>query len=130
MEKSELYYNPVLLIRRFLLVTPPDYHNHVLSWISKNSKFLRIEDITPKYACIGIFGPEGIGLLQNLTLTPLDGFSIGENKVLSHDRFGIDFDLPIQLVCCYIHLCLLPAYLSRCLLSCPTFCNMNLCFLR
>jgi len=67
---------------RFLLVTPPDYHNHVLSWISKNSSFLRIEDITSKYACLGIFGPEGIGLLQSLTLTSLDSFSVGENKVV------------------------------------------------
>ena len=80
-----------LLIRRFLLVTPPDYHNHVLSWISKNSRFLRMEDITSKYACLGTFGPEGIGLLQSLTLTSLDSFSVGENKVLAYDRFLIDF---------------------------------------
>ena len=64
-----------LSIVRFLLVTSPTYHNHVLTWISKNSRLLKMEDVTSRYACLGIFGPAGMDLLQKLTLTPLNDFS-------------------------------------------------------
>ena len=70
----------VLSICRFLLVTSPNYHNYVSSWISKNSRLLKMEDVTSRYACLGIFGPTGIELLQKLTLTPLNDFSAHQHE--------------------------------------------------
>ncbi|XP_065064765.1 pyruvate dehydrogenase phosphatase regulatory subunit, mitochondrial-like isoform X1 [Rhopilema esculentum] len=68
---------------RYFCVTSPIQQNTLLWWIRKNCKSadaIKIDDVSSKYACLGLFGPKSDELIKQLTLTPLDDFAKGEHQ--------------------------------------------------
>jgi glycine cleavage system aminomethyltransferase T/glycine/D-amino acid oxidase-like deaminating enzyme len=60
---------------RFRIVTGTAFGRHDLAWISAHAPedgTVSVEDVTSRYACLGIWGPRARELLQPLTPEPLD----------------------------------------------------------
>jgi glycine cleavage system aminomethyltransferase T/glycine/D-amino acid oxidase-like deaminating enzyme len=60
---------------RFRIVTGTAFGQHDRAWISSHAPddgSVRVEDVTSKYACLGLWGPLAREILQPLTTTPLD----------------------------------------------------------
>ena len=59
----------------FRIVTGTAFGNHDLAWIRRHAPddgSVRIEDVTSRFACLGLWGPRARDILQPLTTTPLD----------------------------------------------------------
>jgi glycine cleavage system aminomethyltransferase T/glycine/D-amino acid oxidase-like deaminating enzyme len=57
---------------RFRIVTGTAFGRHDLAWIRLNApEGVQVEDVTSKYACLGLWGPRARGILQPLTTTEL-----------------------------------------------------------
>ena len=60
---------------RFRIVTGTAFGRHDLAWISSHAPedgSVSVEDVTSRYACLGLWGPSARELLQPLTPEPLD----------------------------------------------------------
>jgi 4-methylaminobutanoate oxidase (formaldehyde-forming) len=60
---------------RFRIVTGTAFGQHDLAWIRSHVPAdgnVQVEDVTSKYACLGLWGPRAREILQPLTTTPLD----------------------------------------------------------
>jgi 4-methylaminobutanoate oxidase (formaldehyde-forming) len=59
---------------RFRIVTGTAFGRHDLAWISQHAPedgSVRVEDVTSKYACLGLWGPRARDILQPLTTADL-----------------------------------------------------------
>jgi 4-methylaminobutanoate oxidase (formaldehyde-forming) len=59
---------------RFRIVTGTAFGRHDLAWIRQHAPedgSVTVEDVTSKYACLGLWGPSAREILQPLTTTPL-----------------------------------------------------------
>jgi glycine cleavage system aminomethyltransferase T/glycine/D-amino acid oxidase-like deaminating enzyme len=59
---------------RFRIVTGTAFGQHDLAWIRRRAPddgSVRVEDVTSRYACLGLWGPRSREILQPLTTTPL-----------------------------------------------------------
>jgi glycine cleavage system aminomethyltransferase T/glycine/D-amino acid oxidase-like deaminating enzyme len=60
---------------RFRIVTGTAFGQHDAAWIRSHAPEdggVAVEDVTSKYACLGLWGPRAREILQPLTTTPLD----------------------------------------------------------
>src|SRR5437764_25078 len=60
---------------RFRIVTGTAFGQHDGAWIRSHAPddgTVSVEDVTSKYACLGLWGPRARDILQPLTTTPLD----------------------------------------------------------
>ncbi|TMK94304.1 MAG: FAD-dependent oxidoreductase, partial [Actinobacteria bacterium] len=60
---------------RFRIVTGTAFGQHDSAWIRSHAPddgSVAVEDVTSKYACLGLWGPAAREILQPLTTTPLD----------------------------------------------------------
>jgi glycine cleavage system aminomethyltransferase T/glycine/D-amino acid oxidase-like deaminating enzyme len=60
---------------RFRIVTGTAFGQHDLAWIRSHAPdngSVRIEDVTSRYCCLGLWGPRARDLLQPLVVEPLD----------------------------------------------------------
>jgi len=58
---------------RFRIVTGTAFGQHDLAWIRTNvPDDVRVEDVTSRYACLGLWGPAAREILQPLVVEPLD----------------------------------------------------------
>jgi 4-methylaminobutanoate oxidase (formaldehyde-forming) len=60
---------------RFRIVTGTAFGQHDAAWIRSHAPddgSVSVEDVTSKYACLGLWGPRAREILQPLTTTPLD----------------------------------------------------------
>jgi 4-methylaminobutanoate oxidase (formaldehyde-forming) len=60
---------------RFRIVTGTAFGQHDVAWIRSHAPddgSVSVEDVTSKYACLGLWGPRAREILQPLTTTPLD----------------------------------------------------------
>jgi 4-methylaminobutanoate oxidase (formaldehyde-forming) len=60
---------------RFRIVTGTAFGRHDLAWIRSQAPddgSVRVEDVTSKYACLGLWGPKARDILQPLVVEPLD----------------------------------------------------------
>jgi glycine cleavage system aminomethyltransferase T/glycine/D-amino acid oxidase-like deaminating enzyme len=60
---------------RFRIVTGTAFGQHDTAWIRSQAPddgSVAVEDVTSKYACLGLWGPHAREILQPLTTTPLD----------------------------------------------------------
>jgi 4-methylaminobutanoate oxidase (formaldehyde-forming) len=60
---------------RFRLVTGTAFGRHDLAWIRSRAPedgSVAVEDVTSRFACLGLWGPAAREILQPLTTTPLD----------------------------------------------------------
>ena len=60
---------------RFRIVTGTAFGRHDLAWISSHAPedgSVSVEDVTSRYACLGLWGPNAREILQPLTPEPLD----------------------------------------------------------
>src|SRR5436305_868194 len=60
---------------RFRIVTGTAFRQHDGAWIRAHAPLdgtVSVEDVTSKYACLGLWGPRARDILQPLTTTPLD----------------------------------------------------------
>jgi len=60
---------------RFRIVTGTAFGQHDAAWIRSHAPddgSVSVEDVTSKYACLGLWGPRARAILQPLTATPLD----------------------------------------------------------
>jgi 4-methylaminobutanoate oxidase (formaldehyde-forming) len=60
---------------RFRVVTGTAFGQHDLAWIRSHAPddgSVQVEDVTSKYACLGLWGPRAREILEPLTTTPLD----------------------------------------------------------
>ena len=60
---------------RFRIVTGTAFGQHDLAWIRSHvagSRSIRVEDVTSKYACLGLWGPRAREILEPLCSEPLD----------------------------------------------------------
>jgi glycine cleavage system aminomethyltransferase T/glycine/D-amino acid oxidase-like deaminating enzyme len=60
---------------RFRIVTGTAFGQHDSAWIRSHAPddgSVSVEDVTSKYACLGLWGPRAREILQPLTTTPLD----------------------------------------------------------
>jgi glycine cleavage system aminomethyltransferase T/glycine/D-amino acid oxidase-like deaminating enzyme len=60
---------------RFRIVTGTAFGQHDAAWIRSHAPddgSVSVEDVTSKYACLGLWGPHAREILQPLTTTPLD----------------------------------------------------------
>ena len=60
---------------RFRIVTGTAFGQHDLAWIRSHAPgdgSVQIEDVTSKFACVGLWGPRARDILEPLTPTPLD----------------------------------------------------------
>ena len=60
---------------RFRIVTGTAFGRHDLAWIRQHApadNSVTVEDVTSKYACLGLWGPSAREILARLATTPLD----------------------------------------------------------
>ena len=60
---------------RFRIVTGTAFGQHDLAWIRSHApddESVRVEDVTSRYACLGLWGPRAREILQPLVVEPLD----------------------------------------------------------
>jgi 4-methylaminobutanoate oxidase (formaldehyde-forming) len=61
-----------LAANRFRIVTGTAFGRHDLAWIASNApEDVRVDDVTSRFACLGIWGPSARAILQPLTATDL-----------------------------------------------------------
>jgi len=61
--------------KRFWIVTGTAFGRHDLAWIRQHAPddgSVAVDDVTSKYACLGLWGPSAREILAPLTTTPLD----------------------------------------------------------
>ncbi len=59
----------------FRIVTGTAFGQHDLAWLRRHAPedgSVRVEDVTSRFACLGLWGPRSRDILQPLTSTPLD----------------------------------------------------------
>jgi 4-methylaminobutanoate oxidase (formaldehyde-forming) len=59
----------------FRIVTGTAFGRHDLAWIASHAPddgSVRVEDVTSRYACLGLWGPKARDILQPLVVEPLD----------------------------------------------------------